>query len=112
MGYRNAELPDVNLDEFESIPFFERMKILMIHWVDYGFGTPKQSVTFYVWKIFFFGLFGLIFSGTFTAGLEFNDIGSWWNEPILYQKLMVWTILMPDGNSWTCRRIGTNELSF
>ena len=61
MGYRNAELPDVNLDEFESIPFFERMKILMIHWVDYGFGTPKQSVTFYVWKIFFFGLFGLIF---------------------------------------------------
>jgi len=35
MGYRNAELPDVNLDEFESIPFFERMKILMIHWVDY-----------------------------------------------------------------------------
>ena len=94
MGYRNAELPDVNLDEFESIPFFERMKLLMVHWVDYGFGTPKQSVTFYVWKIFFYGLFGLIFSGTFTAGLEFNDIGSWWNEPILYQKLMVWTILV------------------
>lgn len=94
MGYRNAELPNVKLDEFESIPFLDRMKLLMHHWVDFGFGTPKQSVTFYVWKIFFYGLFGLIFSGTFTAGLEFNDIGSWWNEPILYQKLMVWTVLV------------------
>ena len=24
----------------------------------------------------------------FTAGIEFNDIGGWWDEPILYQKLM------------------------
>ena len=52
MGYRTAELPDVKLDEFEGIPFFERMKMLMLHWVDHGFGTPKQTITFYVWKIF------------------------------------------------------------
>ena len=38
--------------------------------------------------------FGLIFAGAFTAGLEFNDIGGWWDEPILYQKLMIWTILL------------------
>jgi hypothetical protein len=94
MGYRTAELPDVKLDEFEQIPFFERMKLLMLHWVDHGFGTPTQATTFYAWKIFFYGLFGLIFSGAFTAGLEFDDIGSWWNEPILYQKLMVWTVLL------------------
>lgn len=94
MGYRTAELPDVKLDEFEQIPFFDRMKMLMLHWVDHGFGTPKQTTTFYAWKIFFYGLFGLIFAGTFTAGLEFDNIGSWWNEPILYQKLMVWTILL------------------
>ena len=30
---------------------------------------------------------------SFTAGLEFNDIGGWWDEPILYQ-LMIWTVLM------------------
>ena len=42
----------------------------------------------------FYGLFGLIFAGAFTAGLEFNDIGGWWDEPILYQKLMIWTILL------------------
>jgi len=94
MGYRTAELPDVDLDEFADIPFFERMKLLQLHWVEEGFGTPKQTGTFYAWKIFLYGLFGLIFAGAFTAGLEFNDIGGWWDEPILYQKLMIWTILL------------------
>ena len=60
MGYRTAELPPVDLDEFATIPFLPRMKILMLHWVEEGFGTPKQTATFYAWKIFFYGLFGLI----------------------------------------------------
>jgi len=94
MGYRTAELPDVDLDEFADLPFFERMKLLQLHWVREGFGTPKQTGTFYAWKIFLYALFGLIFAGAFTAGLEFNDIGGWWDEPILYQKLMIWTILL------------------
>ncbi len=94
MGYRTAELPDVDLDEFADIPFFERMKLLQLHWVKEGFGTPKQTGTFYAWKIFLYALLGLIFAGAFTAGLEFDDIGGWWDEPILYQKLMIWTILM------------------
>lgn len=94
MGYRTAELPPVDLDEFPKIPFLPRMKLLQLHWVEAGFGTPKQTATFYVWKIFFYGLFGLIVAGAFTKGLEFNDIGGWWDEPILYQKLMVWTVLL------------------
>ena len=94
MGYRTAELPDVDLDEFADIPFFPRMKLLMLHWVESGFGTPKQTGMFYAWKIFLYALFGLIFAGAFTAGLEFDDIGGWWDEPILYQKLMIWTILL------------------
>ena len=68
--------------------------MLQLHWVKYGFGTPKQTVMFYVWKIFFYALFGLIFCGAFTKGLEFNNIAGWWDEPILYQKLMIWTILL------------------
>ncbi len=94
MGYRTAELPPVELDEFAKIPFFERMKMLQLHWVEYGFGTPKQTINFYVWKIFFYALFGLIICGAFTKGLEFDNIAGWWDEPILYQKLMVWTILL------------------
>ena len=62
--------------------------------VEAGFGTPKQTTMFYVWKIFYYSLFGLIVAASFTRGLEFNDIGGWWHEPILYQKLMVWTVLV------------------
>jgi hypothetical protein len=94
MGYRTADLPPVDLDEFPKIPFLPRMKILQQHWVEVGFGTPKQTAMFYVWKIFFYALFGLIVAASFTKGLEFNDIGGWWDEPILYQKLMIWTVLM------------------
>ncbi|MGA0397976.1 MAG: DUF3556 domain-containing protein, partial [Ilumatobacteraceae bacterium] len=94
MGYRTADLPPVDLDEFPKIPFLPRMKLLQLHWVEAGFGTPKQTAMFYVWKIFFYALFGLIVAASFTAGLEFNDIGGWWDEPILYQKLMIWTVLM------------------
>ena len=77
MGYRTAELPPVELDEFAKIPFFERMKLLQLHWVEQGFGTPKNTSMFYVWKMFWYGLFGLIFAGAFTKGLEFNHIGAW-----------------------------------
>ncbi len=94
MGYRTAELPPGDLDEFAKIPFFERMKLLQLHWVEQGFGTPKNTSIFYVWKLFWYGLLGLVFAGAFTRGLEFNNIGGWWNEPILYQKLMIWTILL------------------
>ena len=94
MGYRTAELPPGDLDDFAKIPFFPRMKMLQLHWVQYGFGTPKQTVIFYVWKIFYYALFGLIFAGAFTRGLEFNNIADWWHQPILYQKLMIWTILL------------------
>ncbi len=93
MGYRTAELPPVDLDEFATIPFFQRMKLLQLHWVEHGFGTPKNTSNFYIWKLFWYGLFGLIFAGAFTAGLEFNNIGDWWHQPILYQKLMIWTII-------------------
>lgn len=94
MGYRTAELPPVELDEFAKIPFFQRMKLLQLHWVEHGFGTPKQTGTFYAWKLFYYALFGLIVCGAFTKGLEFNNIAGWWDEPILYQKLMIWTILL------------------
>ncbi len=94
MGYRTAELPPVELDEFATMPFFKRMKMLQLHWVDHGFGTPKATSTFYLWKIFWYSLFGIVLAATFTKGIEFNRIGDWWHEPIFYQKLMIWTILM------------------
>ena len=63
MGYRTAELPPVDLDEFATIPFFQRMKILQLHWVEQGFGTPRNTSTLYIWKLFWYSFFGLVFAG-------------------------------------------------
>ena len=43
MGYRTAELPPVDLDEFAKIPFFERMKMLQLHWVRVRLRHPEAD---------------------------------------------------------------------
>ena len=43
MGYRTAELPPVELDEFAKMPFFERMKMLQLHWVRVRLRHPQAD---------------------------------------------------------------------
>jgi hypothetical protein len=40
VGFINADLPDVDLATWKDRPHLERIKILALHWIDYGFGTP------------------------------------------------------------------------
>ena len=57
-----------------SESFFQRMKLLQLHWVEQGFGTPKQTST--STEDLFHGLFGLIIAGAFTAGLNSTTLAS------------------------------------
>ncbi|WP_456695223.1 DUF3556 domain-containing protein [Aeromicrobium sp. P5_D10] len=94
MGLKTADMPPVDPAEFGSLPFMERMKLLAIHWCEYGFGGPKQLHLLYVFKLIFFIGGGIVVVGLTTPGLGgFGDFSSWWDQPIVYQKLMVWTIL-------------------
>ncbi|HEY2204878.1 MAG TPA: DUF3556 domain-containing protein [Pseudonocardia sp.] len=93
MGFLNADLPDVDLAAWKDRPHLERMKILVLHWIDYGFGTPKMIHTLYVVKIAMFALVGLLLASR-TSGIGgLGDIASWWTQPIFYQKLVIWVIL-------------------
>jgi Transmembrane protein of unknown function (DUF3556) len=94
VGYKTADMPPVEPAQFESMPFMERMRMLATHWAEYGFGGPKTNHMFYVYKLAAFVLGGVAVVGLSTPGLGgLGDIASWWGEPIVYQKLMVWTIL-------------------
>ncbi|AXT86673.1 hypothetical protein C6I20_00005 [Aeromicrobium sp. A1-2] len=87
-------MPPVDPAEFGSLPFMERMKLLAIHWGEYGFGGPKQIHLLYVFKLIFYVLVGYTIVWATTPGLGgWAEVGNFWGEPILYQKLMVWTIL-------------------
>lgn len=93
MGFKTADMPPVDPAEFGNLPFMDRMKLLAIHWCEYGFGSPKQIHMLYVYKLLVYAVLGLTLIWATTPGLGgITDIGSWWAEPIVYQKLMVWTI--------------------
>ena len=93
MGFINADLPDVDLATWKDRPHLERMKILALHWIDFGFGTPKIIHVMYCAKIVVFVLVGLLLASR-TAGIgSLAEIGTWWTQPIFYQKLVVWVIL-------------------
>ncbi|HEU4513605.1 MAG TPA: DUF3556 domain-containing protein [Nocardioidaceae bacterium] len=94
MGFKTADMPPVDPAEFESMPFMDRMRMLATHWVDYGFGGPKTNHMLYVYKLAFYIVGGVTVVALTTPGLGgFADFTSWWGELIVYQKLMVWTIL-------------------
>jgi len=94
VGMKTADMPPVDPAQYESMPFMERMRMLATHWVDYGFGSPKSNHMLYVYKLMFYVFGGFAVVALTTPGLGgFTDLGAWWGEPIVYQKLMVWTVL-------------------
>jgi Transmembrane protein of unknown function (DUF3556) len=93
VGFLTADLPEVDLATWRDRPHLERIKILALHWIDYGMGTPKVIHVLYCVKMAFFVLGGLLFASR-TSGIgSIADVASWWTQPIVYQKLVVWVIL-------------------
>lgn len=94
MGFKTADMPPVDPAEFGSLPFMQRMRLLAVHWAEYGFGGPKMLNMLYVYKLIFYAVVGVLLVGLTTPGLGgFGQFTSWWVEPIVYVKLMAWTVL-------------------
>ncbi|MDQ0994590.1 DUF3556 domain-containing protein [Streptomyces sp. V3I7] len=93
MGFMKPRLAPVEADTFRSLPRRERLEILTRHWVEHGFGSPYAVFLFYVVKcLLYMGGAALVIS--LTPGLgPVTDIAAWWSEPIVYQKLIVFTLL-------------------
>ncbi len=95
MGFKTGDFPPVDHETFLHQPLRERMKTLALHWVEYGFGSPRMIATTYILKVTFVWLFLGVVIITATSGVGwFWEVWSWWNEPIVYQKFVVWTMLL------------------
>lgn len=103
MGFKEPDFPPVDPATFLDKPFLERLRVLGAHWADYGFGTPKMVHVIYLLKVFvFYGIIGITIA-TLTSGLNPLHVTDWWNEPIVYQKAVLWTMLVEVlgiGGSW------------
>ncbi|AXK84368.1 Transmembrane protein of unknown function [Nocardia farcinica] len=95
MGFKTGDFPPVDVDTFLDRPLAERMKTLALHWVEYGFGSPRMIHTVYIVKLLVLYALGGVVVATVTSGVgPFWAVGDWWNEPIVYQKLVLWTVLL------------------
>ncbi|MGV9820594.1 DUF3556 domain-containing protein [Nocardia xishanensis] len=95
MGFKTGDFPPVDVDTFLGKPLRERMQALALHWVNYGFGSPKMIHTVYIVKLLLLYAVGGAALATWTSGVgPVWDISGWWNEPIVYQKLVLWTVLL------------------
>src|SRR6476620_12760846 len=94
MGFTKPDLPDVDPDTFMQKPLMERMRILATDWVDNGFGSPKMVHTIYIAKLVLLYALGGVLVATLTSGLPFLHVSQWWNQPIVYEKAVLWTVLL------------------
>ena len=94
MGFTKPNFPPIDPEEFLRRPLMERMKYLALWWVDNGFGTPRVIHTIYILKLLFFFIFGGVVVATATSHLLFWDVASWWDQPVVYQKVILWTVFL------------------
>lgn len=95
MGFVKPTLPEGNLEEFLRLPLMERIRIMTIKWADHGLGVPRMIHVLYIAKLVFFYALGGVVIATVTSDLPaFWHVSDWWNQPIVYQKVILWTILL------------------
>ena len=97
MGFLEPSPPPFDLDEWRSKPYLERLKANAQDWAVNGFGTPTFVYWLYVVKLIVFAVGAFLVIGATTPGLGgLGDFGDWWTEPIVFQKLAVWTAALGD----------------
>jgi hypothetical protein len=94
MGFMTGNFPPIEPAEFMQRPYRERLKTLSRHWVDYGFGSPKVIGVMYLFKLVFFFALGGILVGTLTSHLNPLHPSQWFDQPIFYEKVILWTVLL------------------
>jgi hypothetical protein len=93
MGFLKQDAPVVDYEEWSKGSRAERIKPMARHWAEVGFGTPVVLHLFYVVKILLYILGGWLFALA-TNGIDgFANVGQWWSEPIVFQKVVLYTML-------------------
>jgi hypothetical protein len=93
MSFFSPSPPPFELEEWKRKPHLARIKPLVQDWGENGFGSPSFVYLLYALKLVVYSLGALLAIST-TPGLGgIGDFGEWWTQPIVFQKLAVWTLL-------------------
>jgi hypothetical protein len=93
MGFLRPDLPLVDFAEWSRGTRAEKIRPMARHWAEVGFGTPVALHLFYVVKICLY-ILGVWLFALATQGIDgFLNVGAWWSEPIVFQKVVLYTML-------------------
>jgi Transmembrane protein of unknown function (DUF3556) len=93
MGFLKPDLPQLDIAEWSKGTRSEKIRPMARHWAEVGFGTPVALHLFYVVKILLYILVAWLIVFT-TRGINgFTDVKSWYAEPIVFEKVVLYTML-------------------
>lgn len=93
MGFFKADSPSIEYESWRLGSRSERLRPLVRHIAERGMGNPDVLYVVYAVKIGLFVLGAACFALA-TKGIDgWSNIGSWWSEPIVFQKVVLWSLL-------------------
>ncbi|SDC81182.1 DUF3556 domain-containing protein [Nocardioides lianchengensis] len=92
MGFLQPNLPDLDLPAWSAGTRNERVRPLQRHVAEIGFGTPDVVFLMYVVKIGLYVLGAMLFALSTDTVTGFTDVGDWWADPVVLQKVVLWTL--------------------
>lgn len=101
VGLLSPKSPDFDLTDWLTRPYSERVRMMCQTWAMQGFGAPSAVYLFYVVKIALYVGGWLLFCALTPSLGGPATIGSWWAEPVAFQKAVLWTLLF-EGLGFGC----------
>ncbi|RDH78549.1 DUF3556 domain-containing protein [Mycolicibacterium moriokaense] len=94
MGFLKGDQPDVDIAQWRTGTRAEMIRPMTRFIAESGMGAPLVIHLLYVVKISLYFLGGWLFVLA-TSGIDgFTDFSTWWSEPIVFQKMVLYTMLI------------------
>lgn len=92
MGLIEPSFPDIDLEQWRKGDRAARLTPMARHVASVGFGTPDVVYSLYAVKIALYVCSAIAFCLT-TPGIDGFFTTSWWGAYVVFQKLVLWTML-------------------
>jgi Transmembrane protein of unknown function (DUF3556) len=94
MGFVTPAPPPFDVDEWKTKPYLERLRMNCQDWAVNGFGSPGLVFLLYAVKLAIYLVACFFVISVTTPGIgSLGDVGDWWFQPIVFQKLVAWTLV-------------------
>lgn len=87
--------------EWCKLPFARRGAMVCDAWAMDGYGTPVAAYVFYALKMALYIWGWAAFCSLSPSLGSVSEIGSWWLEPLAFQKAVIWSLVF-EGTGFGC----------